>query len=116
MDNRAKRSVLGSVTKHLQDRGFEEDGRSPTDVGYRWKRQRLSITVRRNVWVLGSSLPERHSAVGDGLGQRDGDRVSSSVEMTAGCALDEATCAALVIDAEPPQYVSIISTLAKEVA
>lgn len=42
---RAKRTVLGSVTKFLQDRGFEEDGRSPANVGHRWKRRRLSIDV-----------------------------------------------------------------------
>jgi len=45
MDIRAKRTVLATVTAFLQERGFQEDGRSPTNVGHRWKRDRLSLDV-----------------------------------------------------------------------
>jgi len=45
MDIRAKRTVLTTVTAFLQDRGFREDGRSPTNVGHRWRRDRLSFDV-----------------------------------------------------------------------
>jgi hypothetical protein len=45
MDIRAKRTVLATVTAFLQERGFQEDGRSPTNVGHRWKRDRLSFDV-----------------------------------------------------------------------
>lgn len=65
MDIRAKRTVLASVTKFLQDRGFEEDGRSPTNVGHRWKRQRLSIDV-----LLPEGLNEKGSRARTTTGAR----------------------------------------------
>ena len=45
LDIRAKGTVLATVTALLQERGFQEDGRSPTNVGHRWKRDRVSFDV-----------------------------------------------------------------------
>ncbi len=65
MDIRAKRTVLASVTRFLQERGFEEDGRSPTNVGHRWKRHRLSIDV-----LIPEGLNERGSRARTTTGAR----------------------------------------------
>lgn len=45
IDVRLKKSALSTVTEFLRDRGFAEDGRSPNEVGHRWKRGRVSIDV-----------------------------------------------------------------------
>lgn len=45
IDVRLKKSALSTATGFLRDRGFEEDGRSPTGVGHRWKHGGVSIDI-----------------------------------------------------------------------
>lgn len=45
LDVRLRKSALATATAFLRDRGFDEDGRSPTEVAHRWKRGRVSIDV-----------------------------------------------------------------------
>ena len=45
LDVRLKKSALSTVTEFLRDRGFDEDGRSPTGVGHRWKHGGVSIDI-----------------------------------------------------------------------
>lgn len=45
LDVRIRKSALSTVTAFLRERGFDEEGRSPTEIGHRWKRGRVSIDV-----------------------------------------------------------------------
>ncbi|MDO8733239.1 MAG: hypothetical protein Q7L55_11840 [Actinomycetota bacterium] len=45
LDVRLRKSALATATAFLRERGFDEDGRSPTEVAHRWKRGRVSIDV-----------------------------------------------------------------------
>ena len=71
-------------------------------------REIIAVTIRRNDWVLGLSVAKRHSAVWVGLGQRDGERVSSSVEMTGVYVMIVSIYSELVIAAKFPLEVSKI--------
>lgn len=65
MDVRLRKSVLSTVTGFLQERGFEEDGRSPTNAGHRWKHGRVSIDV-----LLPEGIGERVAKVRTVTGAR----------------------------------------------
>lgn len=45
MDIRARKSALTDVTRFLQDRGFDEVGRGPRNIGHRWSRGRVMFDV-----------------------------------------------------------------------